>query len=245
MARNLGRANSRLERRGGGTSAPTWISSILAARPPVALPRRLFGAGVIWINDALCGAPRCRHVTLCQRGIAAFEIEIRHASINLQADRILRIIRLGQGWRCRQNRRHCENRQSQNAHRNLPRYWHYTAFTARKERRRLRTVPLEQRKYSPAAEARLSTCGWRGAPADRKAVPDTMRHCAERPATDTRNGRATSALLSSLGFSSRWMPFTAWSRGIFRAPPHLPPQVIDQSSQICFLDPVPSHQEPD
>ena len=84
-----------------------WISSILATRPPVALSRRLFGAGVIWIDDALCGAARCRHVALCQRGIAAFEIEIRHASINLQADRILRIIGLGQSRRRRQNRRDC------------------------------------------------------------------------------------------------------------------------------------------
>jgi hypothetical protein len=61
-----------------------------------------FWAGVIRIDDALGCAARCRHVALCQRGIGAFEVIVLPALVDLQADRVVRIIGLGSSRRrCR------------------------------------------------------------------------------------------------------------------------------------------------
>ena len=76
----------------------------------------------VWIDDALGGAARCRRVALRQRRVAAFVI-VGSAAVHVQANRISRIVRLGRRWPYR-DRPDRQNRQSQNAHRNLP--WEYT-----------------------------------------------------------------------------------------------------------------------
>ena len=64
--------------------------------PPVSPSRRrCFAPRVIRVDDALCGAARCRGIALCQRGIGAFKVIVGHAPlVDLQADRIGRVIRL-------------------------------------------------------------------------------------------------------------------------------------------------------
>jgi hypothetical protein len=48
--------------------------------PPVSPSlRRCFAPGVIRVDDALCGAARCRGIALCQRGIGAFKVIVGHA----------------------------------------------------------------------------------------------------------------------------------------------------------------------
>src|SRR4051812_22996722 len=69
------------------------IGSLDAALLPLA-SRRGFRACVIGIDEAMRGAARCRHVALGQRGITAFEIIVVPAGVDLQADRILRIVGL-------------------------------------------------------------------------------------------------------------------------------------------------------
>src|SRR5258708_23423904 len=93
----------------------TRPGSIDAAIPPASW----FWAGVIRIDDALGGAARCRHIALCQRGIGAFEVIVFPALVDLQADRIVLIIRLGPSRRRFRSHPHCQNRQSQNAHQTL------------------------------------------------------------------------------------------------------------------------------
>ena len=92
-----------------------WISSIDAAIPAASC----FWARVIRVDDALGGAARCRHIALCQRGIGAFEVIVFPALVDLQADRIVRIIRLGPSRRRCRSHPNCKNRQRQNAHQNL------------------------------------------------------------------------------------------------------------------------------
>jgi len=78
-----------------------------------------FWAGVIRIDDALGCAARCRHVALCQRGIGAFEVIVLPALVDLQADRVVRIIGLGSSRRRCRSHPNCQNRQSQNPHQTL------------------------------------------------------------------------------------------------------------------------------
>ena len=92
-----------------------WISSIDAAIPAASC----LWAGVVRVDDALGCAARCRHVALCQRGIGAFEVIVFPALVDLQADRIVRIIGLGPSRRRCRSHPNCQNRQSQNAHQNL------------------------------------------------------------------------------------------------------------------------------
>src|SRR5260370_26833305 len=93
----------------------THPGSIDAAMPAASW----FWAGVIRVDDALGGAARRRHVALCQRGIGAFEVIVFPALVDLQADRIVRIIRLSPSRRRCRSHPNCQNRQSQNAHRKL------------------------------------------------------------------------------------------------------------------------------
>ncbi len=93
----------------------THPGSIDAAIPPASW----FWAGVIRVDDALGGAARRRHVALCQRGIGAFEVIVFPALVDLQADRIVRIIGLGSSRRRCRSHPNCQNRQSQNAHQTL------------------------------------------------------------------------------------------------------------------------------
>jgi hypothetical protein len=120
------------------------FSSFNAAMPPVSPSRRrCFAPGVIRVDDALCGAARCRGAALCQRGIGAFKVIVGHAPlVDLQADRIGRVIRLGES-RCRcQNARHRQNCQSRNAHSKSP--------------LRLQTWPARHRDRRPALRRQLS-----------------------------------------------------------------------------------------
>jgi hypothetical protein len=66
--------------------------------------RRCFAPRVIRVDDALCGAARCRSIALWQRGIGAFKVIVVPALVDLQADRIGRVIRLGA------SRRRCRKR---------------------------------------------------------------------------------------------------------------------------------------
>ena len=97
--------------------------SVMSARPgsigAAIPPASWFRTGVIRVDDALSGAARCRHVALCQRGIGAFEVIVVPALVDLQADRIVRIIRLGLSRRRCRSHPNCQNRQSQNAHQTL------------------------------------------------------------------------------------------------------------------------------
>jgi hypothetical protein len=78
--------------------------------------RRRSSARKIWIDDALGGTARCRLGALCQRGVAAIDVAPVYA-VGLQADWIVRIIRLGSNRRRRQNRCDRQNRHFWNAHR--------------------------------------------------------------------------------------------------------------------------------
>ena len=103
-----------------GVAPLRWIGSIDAAMPPVSPSRRrCFAPPVIRVDDALCGAARCRGIALWQRGIGAFKVIVVPALVDLQADRIGRVISLGPSRRRRQNRRNHQNRQSRNAHPSL------------------------------------------------------------------------------------------------------------------------------
>jgi hypothetical protein len=105
--------------------------------------RRCFAPGVIRVDDALCGAARCRGVALCQRGICAFKVIVGHAPlVDLQADRIGWVIRLGASRRRCRNRRNRQNCQSRNAHSKSP--------------LRLQTWPARHRDRRPALRRRLS-----------------------------------------------------------------------------------------
>ena len=81
--------------------------------------RRCFAPPVIRVDDALCGAARCRGIALWQRSIGAFKVIVVPALVDLQADRIGRVISLGPSRRRRQNRRNHQNRESRNAHPSL------------------------------------------------------------------------------------------------------------------------------
>src|SRR4051794_26492977 len=87
--------------------------SIELALPPVPSG---FSACVIRVDDALGGAARCRHIALCQRGVTAFEVIVVPALIDLQADRITRIIGLRLSRWYRRSRCDCHKCHSQNAH---------------------------------------------------------------------------------------------------------------------------------
>ena len=89
-----------------------------AAMPPITRAG-LFHASKIWIDDAHGGAARCRRVALRQRRVAAFVIVGPPRLVNMQANRISRIVRLGPNGCRRQNRRNRQNRQSRNAHQSL------------------------------------------------------------------------------------------------------------------------------
>jgi hypothetical protein len=123
-------------------------------------PASWFWAGVIRVDDALGGAARCRHVALCQRGIGAFEVIVVPALVDLQADRIVRIIGLGVGRRHCRSHPDCQNRQSQNAHRNL--------FIGAVPRRGTHVLQLVQPRYT----ASVPVAGHRRPPpTDRRAEP--------------------------------------------------------------------------
>jgi hypothetical protein len=79
----------------------------------------LFHASKIWIDDAHGGAARCRRVALRQRRVAAIVIVGPPPLVNMQANRISRIVRLRPNRCRRQNRRNRQNRQSRNAHQSL------------------------------------------------------------------------------------------------------------------------------
>jgi hypothetical protein len=89
-----------------------------AAMPPITRAG-LFHASKIWIDDARGSAARCRRVALRQRRVAAFVIVGAPLLVNMQANRISRIVRLGPNRCRRQNRRNRQNRQSRNAHQSL------------------------------------------------------------------------------------------------------------------------------
>jgi hypothetical protein len=88
------------------------------ALPPITWSRGHRRAGKIRIGDALGGAAGCRLRALRLRSIAAVDVAPSDA-VGLQADRIVRIIRLGPSWRRRRNRRDRQNRQCRNAYRSL------------------------------------------------------------------------------------------------------------------------------
>jgi hypothetical protein len=89
-----------------------------AAMPPITRAG-LFHASKIWIDDAHGGAARCRRVALRQRRVAAFVIVGPPRLVNMQANWISGIVRLGPNGCRRQNRRNRQNRQSRNAHQSL------------------------------------------------------------------------------------------------------------------------------
>ena len=89
-----------------------------AAMPPITRAG-LFHASKIWIDDAHGGAARCRRVALRQRRVAAIVIVGPPRLVNMQANWISRIVRLGPNGCRRQNRRNRQNRQSRNAHQSL------------------------------------------------------------------------------------------------------------------------------
>jgi hypothetical protein len=80
--------------------------------PDSACRRGCFAPRVIGINDALCGAARCRGVALIKRSVATFKVIVVPALVDLQADRVGGVIRLGPGRRSRRNRRDNQNCQS-------------------------------------------------------------------------------------------------------------------------------------
>ena len=89
-----------------------------AAMPPISRAG-LFRAREIWIDDALCRAARCRRLALRQRRVAAIVIVGPPLLVNMQANRISRIVRLSPYGRRRRNRRNRQNHQSRNAHQSL------------------------------------------------------------------------------------------------------------------------------
>src|SRR6267142_1675595 len=73
-----------------------------ATMPPITRGRGR--AREIWIDDALCRTARCRRVALRQRRVAAFVI-VGPPGVYVQANRIIRIVRLGPSRCRRQNHR--------------------------------------------------------------------------------------------------------------------------------------------
>ena len=76
------------------------LALVDAALPPIISFRGHSRGRRIWIDDAHGVAARCRPSALLQRGIGAFDVGVLHA-VDLQADRIVRIIRLGPSRRRR------------------------------------------------------------------------------------------------------------------------------------------------
>jgi hypothetical protein len=132
----------------GFGSTPRWIISVNVAMS--SRRRRCFAPCVIRVDDALCGAARCRGVALWQRGIGAFKVIVVEALVDLQADRIGRVIRLGPSRRRRQSHRDHQHRQSWNAHLNLFQY-----ATAAEILRRLRS-----RHHATASPRSSQDAGW-------------------------------------------------------------------------------------
>ena len=114
------RVRSRLQVAGGIFGHQKGPGSIDPASA-VSSARRLLWTGVIWIDDAHGGAARRRPAALLQRGIGAFVIAVVPAGVDLQADRVGRIVGLGASRWCGQRRGSGQNDQSRNAHWNLPR----------------------------------------------------------------------------------------------------------------------------
>jgi hypothetical protein len=96
---------------------PRGVEALVDAAMPPSVRGRV-RACKIWIDDALGGAARRRLGALRQRGIAAFDAAAAQA-VDLQANWIVRIVRLGPSRCRRQNRRDRQNRQSRNPHRSL------------------------------------------------------------------------------------------------------------------------------
>jgi hypothetical protein len=74
---------------------------------------------IIRIREAHGGEARCRRVALLHRTIRAIDTVCPTPAPFLQADPTVPAISLCIDWNRRQNREHCQNRQSQNAHQNL------------------------------------------------------------------------------------------------------------------------------
>jgi hypothetical protein len=86
--------------------------------PPIMWFRRQLRALEMWIDDALGRAARCRLSALGQRSVTAGDVVPRYA-VDLQADRIIRVVRLGLRWCRSQNCWGRQNRESRNAHQSI------------------------------------------------------------------------------------------------------------------------------
>ena len=87
--------------------------------PPVASSLRRCWARVIRVDVALGRAAGSRHRALGQRSEGAILVSASSPGDDVHANRKSRIICLGPGLPCRRNHSDRQNRQSQNAHRNL------------------------------------------------------------------------------------------------------------------------------
>jgi hypothetical protein len=103
----------------GQARSSNWISSIEAAMPPVVSSLRRCWARVIRVDVALGRAAGSRHRALGQRSEGAILVSASSPGDDVHANRKSRIICLGPGLPCCRNHSDRQNRQSQNAHRNL------------------------------------------------------------------------------------------------------------------------------
>ncbi len=108
---------------GGQARSSSRISSMDAAMPPVVSSRRRCCARVIRVDVALGRAAGSRHRALGQRKVGAILVRASPDD-NVHAYRKSRIICLSPGLPCCRNHSDRQNRQSQNAHRNLLRNRH-------------------------------------------------------------------------------------------------------------------------
>src|SRR6266511_817474 len=95
--------------------------SVAATRPPIIRIAGRLRARIVWIDNAHSGEARRSSGALLHRGIVAVDVATSAPAELLQADRIVPAISLGRSRRGRQNHDGRQNRQSRNAHRNLPR----------------------------------------------------------------------------------------------------------------------------
>src|SRR4029077_11022716 len=76
-----------------GTNRASTTADTVHLVGPAIPPITRLRAPVIWIDDALCRAARCRRVALGQRRVEAFVIA--DPAVHVQANRISRIVGLG------------------------------------------------------------------------------------------------------------------------------------------------------
>src|SRR3954467_1310365 len=88
--------------------------------PPPLSPIPSLRARVIRVDDALGGPAGGGHLALGDRGVAAFEVVVVPALVDLQADRIVRVVGLGACGRHRRNRCDGQDRKAWKPHRKSP-----------------------------------------------------------------------------------------------------------------------------